>query len=35
MNWFNAAWIFGGVAVFIWIIIAAKIECDRMNAGSK
>ena len=35
MNWAYAITIGTGVGVILWIIIAAKVEADRMNAGKK
>ena len=32
MDWFAITWIFGGIGVFVWIIVAARFECDRMNS---
>jgi len=34
VDWFSLSWIFGMIAIIIWIIIAAKIEGDRMNADN-
>lgn len=34
MNWFTFLWIFGFIAIIIWIIIAAKIESDKMNSNN-
>ena len=34
VDWFSLSWIFGMIAIIIWIIVAAKIEGDRMNADN-
>ena len=34
MNWGIALPLAGGIGVIMWIIIAAKIEADRMNSNA-
>ncbi len=35
MDWFSFAWIFGGIGVFIWIILAARKEAELITSRQR